>query len=166
LRSLLYTHSQFLCSFATFKLVTLSVRHPRRVPSLLDCCWTMLFAQPVLAVVTALSLSVFYSSFNTQSYIFAVVNCAKPFWRGRPITLFETPSGVLKVLGGKHLKQAMKLGYWVTKCAVLKLYNFLATDGLNLQCSAVGRVEPRLNWSKSDSYVWHKEHIVGAIWLP
>jgi len=30
-------HSQLLCSLASFTLSTLGVRHPSRIPSLLDC---------------------------------------------------------------------------------------------------------------------------------
>jgi len=33
----LYAHSKFLCSSASFKLSSLSVRHPSRIPSLLNC---------------------------------------------------------------------------------------------------------------------------------
>jgi len=37
---LLNAHSQLLCSSASFKRSTLSVRHPSRIPSLLDCYLT------------------------------------------------------------------------------------------------------------------------------
>ena len=35
--SVLYVHSQFLCSLASFKLSTVGIRHPRGITSLLDC---------------------------------------------------------------------------------------------------------------------------------
>jgi len=40
LACVVYVHSQFLCSLASFKLSTLGVRHPSRIPFLLDCCST------------------------------------------------------------------------------------------------------------------------------
>jgi len=32
-----FSHSQFFCSSASFKLLTQGIRHPSRMPSLLDC---------------------------------------------------------------------------------------------------------------------------------
>jgi len=34
---MIYAHSQFLCSLASFKLLTPGVRHRSRIPSLLHC---------------------------------------------------------------------------------------------------------------------------------
>jgi len=61
--SVLYAHSQFLCSLASLKLLTLGVRHPSRIHSdrlLFD----ETFAQPcIFAVVNCagVALNVFYS---------------------------------------------------------------------------------------------------------
>jgi len=67
----LYAHSQLLCSLASFKLSTLSVRHPRRIHSdrlLFD----ETFTQPcIFAVVNCadVALSVFYSPVLTRCLI-------------------------------------------------------------------------------------------------
>jgi len=77
--SILYPHSQFLCRLASFKLSTLNVRYPSRIPSLLHCystrhSWNLTFCSCELPCRGA--GCVLLHCFVVQPRIFTAVKCA------------------------------------------------------------------------------------------